>query len=216
MHSFLILSEIYESLFWTSSRGTKVKFLRFCDGCISEPFALQFLLNENHGVYYMGAWRPYTITNISVPKHLPQRDIHVLPVWAVANSIWKNTYRYPTPVTCSKSLWSVWSMNLFNLNMSTNYMSRIFIYVTISHLIPVSYLGCETFCNILGLCELYFLLGRAIAQAVIHWLPAAAARVRSRVWSSGFCDGQNGSGAGVLRVLRFLLPIFIPPNSPSS
>jgi hypothetical protein len=41
-------------------------------------------------------------------------------------------------------------------------------------------------------------LGRAIAQAVSRWLPTAAARV------------------GFLRVLRFPLPIFIPPISPQS
>jgi hypothetical protein len=56
---------------------------------------------------------------------------------------------------------------------------------------------------------------RAIAQAVTRWLPTAAARVRARVWSSGICGGQSGAGAGFLRVLRFPLPIFIPPNSPS-
>jgi hypothetical protein len=49
--------------------------------------------------------------------------------------------------------------------------------------------------------------GRAIAQAVSRWLPTAAARVRG---------GQSGAGAGFLRVLWFPLPIFIPPNSPSS
>jgi hypothetical protein len=35
---------------------------------------------------------------------------------------------------------------------------------------------------------------RAIAQAVSRWLPTAAARVRSRVWSSGICGGQSGLG----------------------
>jgi hypothetical protein len=58
--------------------------------------------------------------------------------------------------------------------------------------------------------------GRAIAQAVSRWLPTAAARVRARVWSCGFCAGQSGAGAGFLRVLRFLLPIFIPPFAPQS
>jgi hypothetical protein len=58
--------------------------------------------------------------------------------------------------------------------------------------------------------------GRAIAQAVSRWLPTAAARVQTRVWSSGICGGQSGAGAGFLRVLRFPLPIFIPPISPSS
>jgi hypothetical protein len=59
-------------------------------------------------------------------------------------------------------------------------------------------------------------LGRAIAQAVSRWLPTAVARVRARVWSSGICGGQSGAGAGFLRVLRFPLPIFIPPIAPQS
>jgi hypothetical protein len=42
-----------------------------------------------------------------------------------------------------------------------------------------------------------------IAQAASRWLPTAAARVRSRVRSSGICGGQSGAGAGFLRVLRF-------------
>jgi hypothetical protein len=58
--------------------------------------------------------------------------------------------------------------------------------------------------------------GRSIAQAVSRWLPTAAARVQSRSWSSGICGGQNGAGAGFLRVLRFPLLIFIPPIAPQS
>jgi hypothetical protein len=58
--------------------------------------------------------------------------------------------------------------------------------------------------------------GRATAQAVSHWLPTAAAWVCAWVSSSGFCCGQSGAEAGFLWVLRFPLPIFIPPNSPSS
>jgi hypothetical protein len=38
--------------------------------------------------------------------------------------------------------------------------------------------------------------GRAIAQAVIRWLPTTAARVQTWVWSSGICGGQSGAGAG--------------------
>jgi hypothetical protein len=49
--------------------------------------------------------------------------------------------------------------------------------------------------------------GHAVAQAVSRWLPTAAARV---------CGGQSGTGAGFLRVFRFLLAIIIPPISPSS
>jgi hypothetical protein len=52
-------------------------------------------------------------------------------------------------------------------------------------------------------------LGRAIAQEVSRWL-------RARVWSCGICGGQSGAGAGFLRVLRFPLPIFIPPVAPQS
>jgi hypothetical protein len=48
--------------------------------------------------------------------------------------------------------------------------------------------------------------GRAIAQAVNRWFPTAAARVRARVRSCGICGGQSGTGAGFLRVPRFLLP----------
>jgi hypothetical protein len=58
--------------------------------------------------------------------------------------------------------------------------------------------------------------GRAIAEAVSRWLPTAVARVRARVWSYGICGGQSDRGAGFLRVLRFPLPIFIPPIAPQS
>jgi hypothetical protein len=37
---------------------------------------------------------------------------------------------------------------------------------------------------------------RALAQAVSSWLPTAVAQVRARVWSSGICGGQSGSGVG--------------------
>jgi hypothetical protein len=47
------------------------------------------------------------------------------------------------------------------------------------------------------------------------WLPTAAARVRVRA-ACGVCGGQSGTGAGFLRVLRFPLPIIIPPISTSS
>jgi hypothetical protein len=57
---------------------------------------------------------------------------------------------------------------------------------------------------------------RAIAQAVSRWLPTAAARVREKVRSCGICAGQSGTGADFLRVLRFPLPIFIPPIAPQS
>jgi hypothetical protein len=55
-------------------------------------------------------------------------------------------------------------------------------------------------------------MGRAIAQAGSRWVPTAAARVGS----SGICGGQSDAGAGFLRVLRFPLPIFIPPIAPQS
>jgi hypothetical protein len=56
---------------------------------------------------------------------------------------------------------------------------------------------------------------RAVAQAVSRWLPTAAVRVRVRA-AYGVCGEQSGTGADFLRVLRFPLPIIIPPISPSS
>jgi hypothetical protein len=58
--------------------------------------------------------------------------------------------------------------------------------------------------------------GRAIPQAVSRWLPTAAARVQTRVWSSGICSAQSAVGAGFLRVLRFPLPPFGFPCHQSS
>jgi hypothetical protein len=53
-------------------------------------------------------------------------------------------------------------------------------------------------------------------MAVSHWLPTAAVRVRARVRSCGIWGGQKGTGTGFLRVLRFPLPIFIPPIAPQT
>jgi hypothetical protein len=58
--------------------------------------------------------------------------------------------------------------------------------------------------------------GRAIAQAVSRRLPTAVARIRAQVKSCRICGGQSGTGAGFLRVVRFPLPILIPPNAPHS
>jgi hypothetical protein len=53
--------------------------------------------------------------------------------------------------------------------------------------------------------------GRARAQ-----LSTAAGQVRSQVRSCGICDGQSGTGANFLRVLRFPMAILIPPTAPHS
>jgi hypothetical protein len=58
--------------------------------------------------------------------------------------------------------------------------------------------------------------GRAIAQVVNRRLPTTAARVRAQVSSCGICGGQSGAGAGFLLILRFPLPILIPPTDPHS
>jgi hypothetical protein len=61
--------------------------------------------------------------------------------------------------------------------------------------------------------------GRAIAQAVSRLLHTAEAWLLFQVRSRGICGGESFTGAGFLRVLRFPLPILIPPtplNSSSS
>jgi hypothetical protein len=56
------------------------------------------------------------------------------------------------------------------------------------------------------------LLGRAVAHTGSHRLPTAGSRVRARVKSCNVCGGQSGTGAGFLRVLRFVLPLIHPTN----
>jgi hypothetical protein len=73
-------------------------------------------------------------------------------------------------------------------------------------------------------CLLFFFLilaqmecaGRAKARAVSRRLTTTAARARTRVWSCEICGGQSGTGAGFLRVLRFPLPVRIPPATSQS
>jgi hypothetical protein len=47
-------------------------------------------------------------------------------------------------------------------------------------------------------------------------IPTATTLVRSKARSCGICGGQSGTGADFLRVLRFPLPIPIPPTVPHS
>jgi hypothetical protein len=58
--------------------------------------------------------------------------------------------------------------------------------------------------------------GPCHSSAVSSRLPTAAARVQFQVRLCGICSGQSGTGAGFLRVLRFPLPILVPPNAPYS
>jgi hypothetical protein len=105
---------------------------------------------------------------------------------------------------------------LSNVNLEGSYYINIKFNIKILHMIYTSLrIVSDHFLTFLKH-VLSIFIGRAIVQAVSHWLPTAAALVRARVWSSGICGGQSGAGAGFLRVLRFPLPIFIPPNSPSS
>jgi hypothetical protein len=53
-------------------------------------------------------------------------------------------------------------------------------------------------------------------RCIIITMASRLLRLSPRHSSSGICGGQSDAGAGFLRVLRFPLPIFIPPNSPSS
>jgi hypothetical protein len=63
----------------------------------------------------------------------------------------------------------------------------------------------------------YVSLGRAVGQAISRRLPTAEVWVRAQVRSCGICDGRSGTGAVFfLRVLRFPLPVLIPPTAPHS
>jgi hypothetical protein len=57
---------------------------------------------------------------------------------------------------------------------------------------------------------------RAIAQAVCRRVPTSVARFRAQVKSCGICGGQSAAVISFLRVLRFPLPVFIPPIVPQS
>jgi hypothetical protein len=59
-------------------------------------------------------------------------------------------------------------------------------------------------------------MSRVIAQAVSRRRPTATDRVRVQVRLCGICGGQRDTGVDFLRVLRFPLPILIPPTAPHS
>jgi hypothetical protein len=56
--------------------------------------------------------------------------------------------------------------------------------------------------------EVILSVGHAIAVAISRW-------VRAYVLSYGICGGQSGTGASLVRVFRFLMPV-IPPTAPYS
>jgi hypothetical protein len=58
--------------------------------------------------------------------------------------------------------------------------------------------------------------GCAIAQAVSPRLPTAAARVPAHARSCGIYGKQSGTDASFLWILRFSLPVLIPPTAPHS
>jgi hypothetical protein len=58
--------------------------------------------------------------------------------------------------------------------------------------------------------------GCAVAQAVSRRLPTAAVQVRAQVRLSPICGGQNGTGTGSLRLLRFPVPLILLPAPHSS
>jgi hypothetical protein len=58
--------------------------------------------------------------------------------------------------------------------------------------------------------------GHAITEAGSCRISTAAAGIISKVKLCGICGGQSGTGAYLLRVFRFFLPILIPPSAPYS
>jgi hypothetical protein len=69
----------------------------------------------------------------------------------------------------------------------------------------------SSICNIMT--ETKINVRRAVDQAVSRLLPIEAARVPAQVRACGICSLQSGTGAGVLRVLRF--PLLSIPHSSS-
>jgi hypothetical protein len=67
-----------------------------------------------------------------------------------------------------------------------------------------------------GYLYLYHIYGRAAVQAVSRCLPTAAAWVHFREQDVGFMVDKTALGQDFIRVIRFILPITIPPMSPSS
>jgi hypothetical protein len=55
-----------------------------------------------------------------------------------------------------------------------------------------------------------------LAQEFSSRLPTAAVWVQTQVRSCGICGGQSVTGTDFLRVLRFPLPVLIPPTAPHS
>lgn len=72
---------------------------------------------------------------------------------------------------------------------------------------PVVYMGCT-----LGV--LHAVQDFDAAQAVSSRFCSAAARLRFLFRSCEILGAKRGPGAGSVRVLPFLLPIFIPPTAP--
>jgi hypothetical protein len=104
-----------------------------------------------------------------------------------------------------------WSIQMNDISISSK---KIYIYWTRNHIIVINIYGLS--CTSSKISIKLKNLGCAVAQAVSRWLPTAATRVRARVWSCGICGGQSVAGVGFFRVLRFPLPIFIPPIAPQS
>jgi hypothetical protein len=86
----------------------------------------------------------------------------------------------------------------------------------VSALLAFLLVTCLTHCVLLVFTILTTLSGPCIAHAVSRRFPATVARFRAQVRSHGICGRRSGTEAGFLRVLRFRLPILIPPTAPHS
>jgi hypothetical protein len=69
---------------------------------------------------------------------------------------------------------------------------------------------------VVGYYIVLFQHGHDITEEVSCRLPTSPARVRSQVRLCEICGGRSDSGAGFLPVLRFPLPVLIPPTPYSS
>jgi hypothetical protein len=103
---------------------------------------------------------------------------------------------------------------LFPLNFFANFSSLF--QLNVEHFYHSSLDYCEYLLLNISLYSSRLSTSPRHLRRLVADFPPRRARVRAHVRSCGICCGQSGTGAGFLPVLRFPLPILIPPTAPHS